>query len=68
MILWTPFKRSLEGPQLANPTWSENGILLAYPFPNVLEALRFSFMFLWQFGYVHGTQWYVVLHDVSICW
>jgi hypothetical protein len=32
-------------------------ILFSYPFPNDLIAVFFSFMFLWQFGYVHGTQW-----------
>ncbi len=31
-----------------------------------LIAVFFSFRFLWQFGYVHGTQWCVVRQDVSM--
>ncbi len=34
--------------------------------PNEFEAVFFSLRFRWQFGYVHGTQWCVSLHEVSI--
>jgi hypothetical protein len=37
-----------------------------YALPNDLEAVFFSFRLRWQFGYVHGTQWCVSLHEVSI--
>jgi len=37
-----------------------------YAVPNEFEAVFFSFRLRWQFGYVHGTQWWVSLHEVSI--
>lgn len=37
-----------------------------YGLPKELEAVFFSFRLRWQFGYVHGTQWCVSLHEVSI--
>lgn len=40
--------------------------LLIHPFPNDLTADVLSFKFRWQFGYVHGTQWWVGLQEVSI--
>jgi hypothetical protein len=62
-------KRSgFQGPLLTDPSEARIRILPYHPLPNDLIAVFFSFRFLWQFGYVHGTQWYVVLQDVSMSW
>jgi len=36
-------------------------------FPKVLVRFFFNLTCLWQFGYVHGVQWYFALQESSIC-
>lgn len=35
--------------------------------PKVFVRFFLSLTCLWQFGYVHGVQWYFDLQEVSIC-